>query len=63
MKEPPLPTGAELAILNVLWAKGPSTVRVVFAELESTTRDKARVSALPRDAQSNTTVVPTGTRS
>lgn len=37
MKKPPLPTDAELAILNVLWAKGPSTVRAVFEELESTT--------------------------
>lgn len=27
---PPKPTKAELAILNVLWEKGPSTVRAVF---------------------------------
>jgi predicted transcriptional regulator len=29
----PLPTDAELGILNVLWAKGPSTVRAVFEAL------------------------------
>lgn len=29
----PLPTDAELSILNVLWAKGPSTVRAVFESL------------------------------
>ena len=27
---PPKPTKAELAILNVLWEKGPSTVRAVY---------------------------------
>jgi predicted transcriptional regulator len=37
MSKPPLPTDAELAILNVLWAKGPSTVRAVFEELEAST--------------------------
>jgi predicted transcriptional regulator len=31
--EPPRPTGAELAILRVLWQKGPSTVREVCNEL------------------------------
>lgn len=29
----PKPTGAELAILNVLWARGPSTVKEVHASL------------------------------
>jgi predicted transcriptional regulator len=35
-KEPPAPkpTGAELAILRVLWRRGPSTVREVHAELQ-----------------------------
>jgi BlaI family transcriptional regulator, penicillinase repressor len=32
----PLPTDAELSILNVLWARGPSTVRQVADALEST---------------------------
>lgn len=32
----PRPTDAELAILQVLWRRGPSTVRQVFEELEST---------------------------
>jgi BlaI family transcriptional regulator, penicillinase repressor len=30
MKDPRKPTEAELAILRVLWARGPSTVRDVF---------------------------------
>ena len=30
---PPRPTDAELAILNVLWRRGPSTVRDVHEEL------------------------------
>lgn len=30
------PTDGELEILNILWAKGPSTVRVVHEELEKT---------------------------
>ncbi len=33
-KAPPKPTQAELAILNVLWEKGPSTVRTVFEALQ-----------------------------
>ena len=33
MKEPRKPTDAELAILRVLWARGPSTVRDVFDAL------------------------------
>jgi predicted transcriptional regulator len=33
MKEPRKPTDAELAILRVLWARGPSTVREVFEAL------------------------------
>lgn len=37
MKPTPLPTDAELAILNVLWARGPSTVREVFDELTADT--------------------------
>jgi predicted transcriptional regulator len=31
--DPPRPTDAELAILNVLWRRGPSTVRDIHAEL------------------------------
>ena len=31
----PLPTGAELEILRVLWTRGPSTVRQVFEDLQS----------------------------
>ena len=30
---PPKPTDAELAILNVLWARGPSTVREVHDQM------------------------------
>lgn len=30
----PRPTDAELAILNVLWDRGPSTVRLVYEELK-----------------------------
>jgi predicted transcriptional regulator len=33
MKEPRKPTDAELAILRVLWSRGPSTVRGVFDAL------------------------------
>ena len=33
MKDPRKPTGAELAILRVLWARGPSTVREVAEEM------------------------------
>jgi predicted transcriptional regulator len=33
MTEPRKPTDAELAILRVLWARGPSTVREVFDAL------------------------------
>ena len=32
--KPPRPTDSELDILRVLWARGPSTVREVQAELE-----------------------------
>jgi BlaI family transcriptional regulator, penicillinase repressor len=32
----PMPTDAELAILRVLWERGPSTVRQVHEELRST---------------------------
>lgn len=32
--DPPLPTDAELAILRVLWARGPSTVREVQERLD-----------------------------
>jgi predicted transcriptional regulator len=32
-KSPPRPTDAELAILRVLWGRGPSTVREVHDEL------------------------------
>jgi predicted transcriptional regulator len=30
MPQPPRPTDAELEILNILWSRGPSTVRDVF---------------------------------
>ena len=33
---PPRPTDAELAILQVLWERGPSTVRAVHEQLEAT---------------------------
>lgn len=33
MTEPPRPTDAELAILRVLWRRGPSTVKEVHDEL------------------------------
>jgi predicted transcriptional regulator len=32
-KPPPRPTDSELAILRVLWERGPSTVREVFEQL------------------------------
>lgn len=35
LPDAPLPTPAELAILNVLWAHGPSTVRQVSDHLEA----------------------------
>jgi len=35
MAKPPRPTDAELAILRVLWARGPSTVRDVHEALAS----------------------------
>jgi len=35
-KQPPLPTEAELAVLNVLWDKGPVSVREVYDELAKT---------------------------
>ncbi|MGZ4778867.1 MAG: BlaI/MecI/CopY family transcriptional regulator [Thermoanaerobaculia bacterium] len=35
-KQTPRPTDAELAILNVLWARGPSTVRDVHDALSPT---------------------------
>ncbi len=40
MKKPavPKPTEAELAILRVLWERGPSTVREVWERLSSTPR-------------------------
>jgi predicted transcriptional regulator len=34
-KEVPRPTGAELAILQVLWQRGPSTVREVTEQLQA----------------------------
>jgi len=33
----PLPTAAEIAILNVLWERGPSTVRDVHEQLSART--------------------------
>src|SRR5438270_10355069 len=36
MGKPPKPTEAELAILGVLWQRGPSTVRQVHQALSST---------------------------
>ena len=35
---PPKPTEAELAILRVLWRRGPSTVREVWDEMQSAQR-------------------------
>ena len=32
-RTPPLPTEGELRLLRVLWARGPSTVREVYAQL------------------------------
>src|SRR5216110_3037211 len=32
-RQPPRPTDAELAILRVLWERGPSTVRDVYEEM------------------------------
>jgi predicted transcriptional regulator len=37
MSEPPRPTDAELAILRVLWRRGPSTVKEVHDELSRRT--------------------------
>ena len=37
-RKPPRPTDAELAILRVLWQRGPSTVRQVQTELNSSRR-------------------------
>jgi BlaI family penicillinase repressor len=37
MAEPPRPTDAELAILRVLWRRGPSTVKDVHEELARST--------------------------
>ena len=34
--EPPKPTDAELAVLRVLWQRGPSTVREVWEQLNPT---------------------------
>ena len=36
MSKAPLPTDAELAIVSVLWSRGPSTVREVHEALEPT---------------------------
>ena len=36
MAAPPRPTDAELAILRVLWARGPSTVREVHTDMAGT---------------------------
>ena len=36
--KPPKPTDAELAILRVLWQRGPSTVRNVWEQLSPTQR-------------------------
>ena len=37
-RKPPKPTDAEMAILGVLWQRGPSTVREVWEQLGSTQR-------------------------
>jgi len=37
--QPPRPTDAELAILRVLWERGPSTVREVFDVLNTTRKE------------------------
>ena len=45
MSSPPRPTDAELAILRVLWERGPSTVRQVF-EVLSADRELGYTTAL-----------------
>jgi predicted transcriptional regulator len=45
MTTPPRPTDAELAILRVLWDRGPSTVRQVY-EVLSAERDLAYTTVL-----------------
>lgn len=40
------PTPAELEVLNVLWQRGPSTVREVMESLESTRRGRAYTSVM-----------------
>jgi predicted transcriptional regulator len=37
MKRPPRPTASELSILQVLWRRGPSTVRQVLEDLDGDT--------------------------
>jgi BlaI family transcriptional regulator, penicillinase repressor len=43
---PPRPTDAELAILRVLWAQGPSTVRAVWEAMGRGGRDVGYTTAL-----------------
>ena len=45
-KRPPRPTDAELAILRVLWARGPSTVRQVHGALAEEGRPTAYTTTL-----------------
>ncbi|MDE3032983.1 MAG: BlaI/MecI/CopY family transcriptional regulator, partial [Acidobacteriota bacterium] len=45
MRVPPRPTDAELAILRVLWERGPSTVRQVY-EVLSAERELAYTTVL-----------------
>jgi BlaI family transcriptional regulator, penicillinase repressor len=45
MSKNPKPTPAELEVLQVLWANGPSTVREVFGEITKT-REVAYTTAL-----------------
>ena len=42
MPSPPTPTAAELAVLQVLWRRGPSTVRAVHEDLEAARAPDAR---------------------
>ena len=42
MSSPPTPTAAELAVLQELWRRGPSTVRTVHEGLEAARGPEAR---------------------
>ena len=52
-----IPTEAELAILRVLWARGPSTVRDVHADLGAAPSKRARDGTATRRGTSGYTTV------